>query len=96
MVRPEDADAALQVLNGFELHGRVMAVKMAKRGRARTPTPGVYRGPPKRDRPAVGGVPAYPYERRVDRIDPRYDPRGPDPREYRGPMRDYGRPGPYD
>lgn len=38
-------------------------------------------------------------ERRTDRFDPRYDPRGPDPREYRGgPMRaaDYARPGPYD
>ncbi|KAI8352802.1 hypothetical protein B0O80DRAFT_453961 [Mortierella sp. GBAus27b] len=51
MVRGEDAEAALQVLNGFELHGRPMSVKMAKRGRARTPTPGQYRGPPKRDRP---------------------------------------------
>ncbi|KAF9348018.1 hypothetical protein BGX34_002749, partial [Mortierella sp. NVP85] len=90
MVRGEDAEAAMQVLNGFELHGRAMSVKLAKRGRARTPTPGQYRGPPKRER-----VP----DRRADRFDPRYDPRGPDPRDYRGgggPMRaDYGRP-PYD
>ncbi|KAF8929132.1 hypothetical protein BGZ58_009154 [Dissophora ornata] len=87
MVRPEDADAAMQVLSGFELHGRTMS---AKRGRARTPTPGQYRGPPKRER--VAG------DRRVDRFDPRYDPRGPDPRDYRGgPIRgaDYARP-PYD
>lgn len=28
MVRPEDADAAMQVLNGFELHGRAMSVNM--------------------------------------------------------------------
>lgn len=97
MVRPEDADAAMQVLNSFELHGRAMSVNMARRGRARTPTPGQYRGPPKRERGT--GMPYNPYERRTDRFDPRYDPRGPDPREYRGgPMRaaDYARPGPYD
>jgi RNA recognition motif-containing protein len=31
MVRPEDADAAMQVLNGFELHGRAMSVNMVSR-----------------------------------------------------------------
>ncbi|KAF8975085.1 hypothetical protein BGZ46_009441 [Entomortierella lignicola] len=98
MVRAEDADAAMQVLSGFELHGRAMSVKLAKRARARSPTPGQYRGPPKRER-AMGGMPYYPYDRRLgDRFDPRYDSRGPDPRDYRGgPIRgDYGRPGPYD
>ncbi|KAG0023137.1 hypothetical protein BGZ80_010294 [Entomortierella chlamydospora] len=67
MVRSEDAEAAMQVLNGFELHGRAMSVKLANR--------------------RVG-----------DRFDPRYDSRGPEPRDYRGgPMRgDYARPGPYD
>ncbi|KAF9094570.1 hypothetical protein BGX29_009447 [Mortierella sp. GBA35] len=95
MVRAEDAEAAMQVLNGFELHGRAMSVSLARRGRARTPTPGQYRGPPKRERGM--GMPYNPYERRADRFDPRYDPRGPDPRDYRGPMRaDYARPGPYD
>ncbi|KAF9163277.1 hypothetical protein BGX21_011467 [Mortierella sp. AD011] len=95
MVRSEDAEAAMQVLSGFELHGRAMSVNMARRGRARTPTPGQYRGPPKRERGM--GMPYYPYDRRADRFDPRYDPRGPDPRDYRGaPGRDYGRPGPYD
>ncbi|KAF9162671.1 hypothetical protein DFQ26_003355 [Actinomortierella ambigua] len=109
MVRTEDADAAMQVLNGFELHGRAMAVKMAKRGRARTPTPGQYRGPPKR--PAhppsyygggsggAGGAGGAGSgggggDRRVERFESRYDPRY-DPRDYRGPMRDY-RPTPYD
>ncbi|KAI7824421.1 hypothetical protein BC939DRAFT_450305 [Gamsiella multidivaricata] len=58
MVRAEDADAAMQVLSGFELHGRAMSVNLAKRGRARTPTPGQYRGPPKRER-AIGGMPGY-------------------------------------
>ncbi|KAG0238747.1 hypothetical protein BGW42_002613 [Actinomortierella wolfii] len=92
MVRTEDAEAAMQVLNGFELHGRAMAVKKAKRGRARTPTPGQYRGPPKRS----SHPPSY-YgggDRRVERFDSRYDPRY-DPPDYRGPMRDY-RPSPYD
>lgn len=28
MVRAEDADAAMQVLNGFELHGRAMSIKL--------------------------------------------------------------------
>ncbi|KAG0248930.1 hypothetical protein BG011_009737 [Mortierella polycephala] len=119
MVRPEDADAAMQVLDGFELHGRAMSVKLAseldaKRGRARTPTPGEYRGPPKRERDM--GMPHY-FDngiahamemakqmvvayRRTDRFEPRYDPRGYDPRIYRGgPMRgggDHARPVPYD
>ncbi|KAF9425966.1 hypothetical protein BGZ94_007071 [Podila epigama] len=87
MERAEDADAARSVLDSFELHGRAMSVKLAKRGRARTPTPGEYRGPPKRDT-----------ERRMtDRYDHYRAPRGPDPRDYRGGLvRDYGRPSPYD
>lgn len=28
MVRPEDAEAAMSVLNSFELHGRAMSVKL--------------------------------------------------------------------
>ncbi|KAG0347028.1 hypothetical protein BG004_000253 [Podila humilis] len=99
MVRSEDADAAMSVLNGFELHGRAMSVKLAKRGRARTPTPGEYRGPPKRERVVGGVLPPYYTERRtLDRFDPRFDPRGHDPRgDFRGPpLRDYGRPAPYD
>ncbi|KAF9207010.1 hypothetical protein BGZ59_011382 [Podila verticillata] len=98
MVRAEDAEAAMSVLNSFELHGRAMSVKLAKRGRARTPTPGEYRGPPKRER-ALGNLPPFYGDRRpMDRFDPRFDPRGHDPRgEFRGaPMRDYGRPAPYD
>ncbi|KAG0225077.1 hypothetical protein BGX31_007772 [Mortierella sp. GBA43] len=69
MVRGEDAEAALQ----------------AKRGRARTPTPGQYRGPPKRDRPmgmpysnphgGGGGGPVRDYGGRppYDRYDRDYD-----------------------
>ena len=45
----EDAEAAVAACNAVELMGRVMNVEKARRGRARTPTPGQYHGPPKRD-----------------------------------------------
>ncbi|KAE9394716.1 RNA-binding domain-containing protein [Gymnopus androsaceus JB14] len=50
----EEADAAIAALNGTELMGKVITVVRARRGRARTPTPGRYHGPSKRrprDRP---------------------------------------------
>ena len=46
--RVEDADAAVQALNGHELLGRPITVQRARRARARGPTPGQYLGPPKR------------------------------------------------
>ncbi|SGY20035.1 BQ5605_C017g08444 [Microbotryum silenes-dioicae] len=49
METPEEADAAIAGLNATELMGRTMNVQHARRGRARTPTPGQYHGPPKRD-----------------------------------------------
>lgn len=160
MVRSEDAEAAMQVLNGFELHGRPMSVKLASESqslsflyetvftcsclivdhpsnairrsvvalepqlRANTvdlpkgkgswvcPTPVLMVSQMEDDGETscsrlvknikltiVGAL----LDRRVDRFDPRYDPRAadpraPDPRDYRGggPIRgDYGRP-PYD
>jgi len=45
----EEADAAIAALNGTELMGKIMTVDKARRGRARTPTPGRYYGPPKRN-----------------------------------------------
>lgn len=48
MESPEEADAAIRVLNGQELMGRTISVQKARRGRARTPTPGQYKGPNKR------------------------------------------------
>ncbi|KAF8137880.1 hypothetical protein K438DRAFT_733578 [Mycena galopus ATCC 62051] len=48
METPEEADAAVAALQGTELGGKVMKVEKARRGRARTPTPGRYYGPPKR------------------------------------------------
>nr|GAT48962.1 predicted protein [Mycena chlorophos] len=50
MDSPEEADAAIAALNGTVLEGVVLRVTKARRGRARTPTPGTYRGPPKTDR----------------------------------------------
>ncbi|KAG8941008.1 hypothetical protein FRC00_012619, partial [Tulasnella sp. 408] len=43
-----DAEAAIAALNGTDLKGRNITVDKARRGRARTPTPGRYYGPPKR------------------------------------------------
>ncbi|CAE6505357.1 unnamed protein product [Rhizoctonia solani] len=46
----EEAEAAIAGLNGYVLEGSALRVDKARRGRARTPTPGLYRGPPlKRD-----------------------------------------------
>ncbi|EHS63323.1 hypothetical protein, variant [Puccinia graminis f. sp. tritici CRL 75-36-700-3] len=45
----EEADAAMTALNGADLFGKPLGVEKARRGRARTPTPGQYFGPAKRD-----------------------------------------------
>jgi len=44
----EEAEAAITALNATELMGKAVTVEKARRGRARTPTPGRYYGPPKR------------------------------------------------
>lgn len=45
-----DAETALnECSRGLEIHGKSLIVDRARRSRARAPTPGVYRGPPKRD-----------------------------------------------
>ncbi|KAI9695017.1 MAG: nuA3 HAT complex component nto1 [Bathelium mastoideum] len=49
MVTSEDADAAKQALAGAVFEGRTMSIEKARRSRPRTPTPGQYLGPPKRD-----------------------------------------------
>lgn len=48
METAEEAEAAIAGLNATELMGRTVNVEKARRGRARTPTPGQYHGPPKR------------------------------------------------
>ncbi|KAK0554613.1 hypothetical protein OC845_000645 [Tilletia horrida] len=78
--RNEDAEAAVNALNGYDLLGRTLRVEKARRARARTPTPGKYHGPPKRDEPfRGGGVGGRGYD---DRGYGRGPPRGYD--DYRG------------
>jgi len=43
-VKDEDAVKACEELNKTEIHGRTVAVEIAKRKKARTPTPGRYLG----------------------------------------------------
>ncbi|GAA5824784.1 hypothetical protein JCM5353_004443 [Sporobolomyces roseus] len=80
MENVEDAENAVTNLNATELMGRTMNVEKARRGRARTPTPGQYHGPPKRYEGS-----SRPYEPRGypsrgsgggGRYDDRYEPRG--------------------
>jgi len=74
METAEEADAAITALNGSDLMGKVMNVEKARRGRARTPTPGRYYGPPKRnDSPVERPYDPRPYDSRYTRD---YDRRG--------------------
>ncbi|KAL2014561.1 hypothetical protein VTN00DRAFT_2086 [Thermoascus crustaceus] len=98
MFTPEQADAAKEGLQGEVIEGRTLSIEKARRSRPRTPTPGKYFGPPKRD---YRGPPrgrgdryddrrGYGYRRyddsyRYNRYDS-YSDRG---RDYGG--RDYGR-----
>ncbi|KAI0118451.1 RNA-binding domain-containing protein [Hypoxylon sp. NC0597] len=109
MVTSEQADAAKDGLQGEEVEGRTLSIEKARRARPRTPTPGKYFGPPKRegrprydDRRRGGGYGGYggrddPYRYRgYDR--PRYEDRGDRGyREDRGYDRNYrdGRGGGY-
>ncbi|KAL1969112.1 hypothetical protein VTN77DRAFT_366 [Rasamsonia byssochlamydoides] len=49
MMTPEQADAAREGLQGEVIEGRTLSIEKARRSRPRTPTPGKYFGPPKRD-----------------------------------------------
>ncbi|KAM0453207.1 hypothetical protein ACHAPV_009001 [Trichoderma viride] len=49
MVTSEQAEAAREGLQGEVIEGRTMSIEKARRARPRTPTPGKYFGPPKRD-----------------------------------------------
>ncbi|ERS99204.1 hypothetical protein HMPREF1624_04402 [Sporothrix schenckii ATCC 58251] len=62
MVTSEQADAAKDGLQGEVIDGRSLSIEKARRARPRTPTPGKYFGPPKRD-PRGGGR----YDRGDDR-----------------------------
>ncbi|CAF9937522.1 hypothetical protein IMSHALPRED_000444 [Imshaugia aleurites] len=67
MVTAEEADAAKDGLQGENIEGRTLSIEKARRARPRTPTPGKYFGPPKREEdfrgPPRGG--------RFDRFDDR-------------------------
>lgn len=89
----DDAAKAVEELNGRELLGRAITVQVARRARARAPTPGQYLGPPKRDgrdsrdsrdgRDARGGFRGgrvRGYDRGYDRDRPRDDRRDDRPR----------------
>ncbi|KAF3046700.1 hypothetical protein E8E11_006105 [Didymella keratinophila] len=49
MVTSDQADAAKEGLQGEVHQGRTLSIEKARRARPRTPTPGKYYGPPKRE-----------------------------------------------
>ncbi|TDZ34651.1 putative RNA-binding protein [Colletotrichum trifolii] len=49
MVTSDQADAAKEGLQGEQIEGRTLSIEKARRARPRTPTPGKYFGPPKRE-----------------------------------------------
>ncbi|EMR67437.1 hypothetical protein MGN70_004329 [Eutypa lata] len=49
MVTSDQADAAKDGLQGEVIEGRTLSIEKARRARPRTPTPGKYFGPPKRE-----------------------------------------------
>lgn len=107
METAEEADAAIAGLNATEIAGKTINVQRARRGRARTPTPGAYHGPPKTEGGFGGkfGGSAYGSESGYRAYEPRgYAPRGGYDDRYgappppRGGYRDdpYARPPPMD
>lgn len=86
----EEAEAAVTALNATELMGKAMTVEKARRGRARTPTPGRYYGPPKRsDRERF--YDPRPYDSRYARDYDHEERRGGRGRYDDRPPRDYDR-----
>ncbi|KJF61024.1 transformer-SR ribonucleoprotein, variant [Coccidioides immitis RS] len=49
MATSDQAEAAKEGLQGESIEGRTLSIEKARRNRPRTPTPGKYFGPPKRD-----------------------------------------------
>ncbi|GFF70164.1 uncharacterized RNA-binding protein C25G10.01 [Aspergillus lentulus] len=72
MVTAEQADAAKEGLQGEVIEGRTLSIEKARRSRPRTPTPGKYFGPPKREFRGPGGGRGG----RGDRYDDRRGPHG--------------------
>jgi len=81
MASTEEAEAAIAALNGMMVDGKSLTVAHARRGRARTPTPGRYHGV-KVDIGGPRGSGGYPYQDRPympKSYDARYADRGPPP-----------------
>ncbi|KAK6338136.1 hypothetical protein TWF696_001607 [Orbilia brochopaga] len=55
----DQADAAKDALQGEVYEGRTLSIEKARRSRPRTPTPGKYFGPPKREDDFRRGPPSY-------------------------------------
>ncbi|MBW0520979.1 hypothetical protein O181_060694 [Austropuccinia psidii MF-1] len=72
----EQAELAISSVNGTEFFGKVLSVEKARRCRGRTPTPGHYRGPPKREDHHRPYEPRGSYYHRHDPSDRRHDDRG--------------------
>ncbi|BGP19959.1 hypothetical protein JCM10213v2_008090 [Rhodosporidiobolus nylandii] len=85
METAEEAEACITAINATELLGRTLNVAVARRGRARTPTPGQYHGPPKREFERGGYGGGY--------GDRPYEPRGYSSRGYGRDDRGYDRGG---
>ncbi|TGZ79918.1 RNA-binding domain-containing protein [Ascodesmis nigricans] len=107
MATLEHADAAKEGLQGEVFEGRTLSIEKARRNRPRTPTPGKYFGPPKREEefgrrgpPRYGDDRRFPPRRHFDDYDrsggysSRYDDRDRGERHYRSrePRDDYGAP----
>ncbi|ORX40194.1 hypothetical protein BD324DRAFT_616733 [Kockovaella imperatae] len=89
MTTAEEAEAAIAALNGMNFEGKSLTIAHARRGRARTPTPGRYHGVKVDIGPRGGyGYQDRPYQPRS--YDSRYADRGPPPRDYYD-RRDYDR-----
>jgi len=87
-----EADACISNLNATELKGRTLTVEKARRGRARTPTPGRYFGPPKRADDHERPYDPRPYDSRYsERGYGRYDDRRDHDRYGPPPRYDYDR-----
>lgn len=83
MATGEQADAAKEGLQGETIEGRTLSIEKARRNRPRTPTPGQYYGPPKREFGEPRGRGGF---RGGFREDDRYGTRG-----YGGRRDDYSR-----
>lgn len=89
MVTSDQAEAAKEGLQGEVIEGRTLSIEKARRARPRTPTPGKYFGPPKRDGP---GRPRFDDRRRGGGGGGGYGGRD-DSYRYRGYDRNYERRG---